>query len=341
MRRAGTIGLVSAVGLGLALFAWATGGQRGATPAPGTRAASVASETPAPASDLDGAERTPLSVPRTTISGRVTHEDGLPARDVQIAVHAESGEGSWELRSNADGSYSVNVPEGDEVYEVWLYDANQAFGRQDVPAGASGVDFVIQRAATLYLRCIDHDTGDLASRLDLHWRGRGQQWLSPINHASQETLGAEVWQRIQLPEGPVDLWVLDGRRGSSREGLLYRPVVVEDLLLRSQAPERVVVELERGLTAHIVMDPRDNWLPRGSKVYLVEEGLELADQPSWIQETRRVVFEVDGSRSVAMVRGLAPGRYRLVAEKYSFEPALVELRPDATDPLVVSWSFRD
>ena len=283
-----------------------------------------------------------LRFPSATISGRVLFDDGGPVSGLEVACEAAKGGDSVFVETAADGSYSAEVIEDGQLHAVVFEHGKTAFTREVLP-GASGVDFVVPRAAQLFARIVDGESGEAVQEdVELYWRRSGESALQPLFLGRLVPFESDLWHRLELPASRVDLWVVENRK-RGRNG--FQPARIEGLELASEHANRAVFELERGLTVRFVMDPSNEPQPNGRRVHLLEDG-STGSLPEVVLAAREAVFRVnEADKSAprsATVRGLAPGRYRLAtSDDLVLEPASVELKEGVFEPIVVSWSSRE
>lgn len=121
-------------------------------------------------------ELTITLLPMEKLSGRVTHADGRPAADIEIAVQGSGGVGHNDFqntaRTDAEGRYELKVC-SEHAYIVAVKDRRwSAPYRSGIVVRAekpvSGVDFVLSRATRLHGRITVGKNGRPASGMNLY-----------------------------------------------------------------------------------------------------------------------------------------------------------------------------
>ncbi len=129
----------------------------------GTSTWSVSPDTPSyevhPDADLEDVRLVLDTQDRLSISGRVVDASGNPATGADVMVRARHLSKSQRLETENDGRYSIaGLAEG--TYEVSVtHEKLTGQERQGVPAGSTGVDFILQERGAIAGHVVDADTG--------------------------------------------------------------------------------------------------------------------------------------------------------------------------------------
>jgi len=277
------------------------------------------------------------------IRGRVTDERGRPLEGIAVHAVAREERRSVSGATGADGCYSLAVPSL-RRYRVGVTEGPLRLSQDDVPAGATGIDFVLTPTVVVALKLVDASSGrpvrDLLLPGRLTWRPsagseRYQNALTPLGRPGL-TCGLDDVYEIAVPDVPVDL-----RIDLEDLGLLPRDVLSVSAADRS-AP--LVVLLDPAAEARLRFTPDDR-LAEGSRLcFLLREhevghvrlaaegeqgnhsfdGIRVVADGITLRD--RVVTPNDPERTL---RGLEPGRYTVRAQPgdLAFEPEWFELRP--------------
>ena len=290
------------------------------------------------------------------IRGRVLAPDGTPLAEVDVSASASDSAAStryaWS-RTAEDGSFALAV-DGGVLYKITATHGPATDRREDVRAGDAPLEFVLPGTGTVVLRLVDALTGtavgSLAPSTSWHvaWAASGD-FLYRIADASLDVAGRLAFD---VEAGRVDVRV--HLAGNGYERALVRGVAVPE----DGESEEVVVRLEPGAEARISLDG-DGPL-RDHAVFALEEGqLGLVEGPLPDQQLPGTV-DLDGIcvrladplllnqclirrlGGVHVLRGLAPGRYRLRAfpDDVVFEPEVFDVPAAAGAPIELRWRAR-
>lgn len=230
-------------------------------------------------------------------------------------------------RSAADGSYELRVIDCGSPFRVACFDGGVEDAREGIAAGASGVDFVLPRGRSLFVRVRDERTGavlDPERGFTLFLSASGDTYTE----GSMLSGGADPsgFHEYALAEERVDLLVLPQERLRA-----LAPGIRTGVTRVGEEPLRLELVLQPGVALELELAGEP--LSDEHELYLVEEALHGALFPSHYeeplelyQERRRVNFDAHGR---ARLEGLAPGplRFRLFPDDRLVTPALFRLDP--------------
>lgn len=293
-----------------------------------------------------------LRLAMSTVSGRLRHEDGTPGVGLAVWFTDRDGLGG-DVRSGADGTYVLEVPDVGAAYVVSVDCSNESHRREGVLAGATGVDFVLPNAGVLRYRVVDAETETTISEHTLWWKQTGK----PAFRRAEVGLADERgWREASFPLGPLELLVRADEQG-------YPYSIVKDLVASPSATSGETIALRRGFAVQFALGPRSGPLPPDHELLLLENEaweavwghprddvrvnhiiLRLVEtfDPQWI-EYRTLSFGYSGEASLATLRGLAPGRHglRVFPDDVVIEPAEIDLTTEPSGPIVITWRAKD
>jgi hypothetical protein len=242
-------------------------------------------------------------------------------------------------RSAADGSYQLNVIDFGLPFRIQCFVSGAGEEREGVTAGASGVDFVLPRGRSLFVRVRDERTGEVLAP------GRDFELLlraSSARYESAPRLSDEPdpsgFHEYVLPEDRVDLIVLP----DATLGPELAPEIRSGLSRSGDEPLRVELVLRRGITLELVNQGEP--LPARAELYLVEDSLwdsvhraNFRDSSDAFQSRRRVTFDAHGRARLGLAAGFL--RFKLYPEDLVISPESFHLDP-GQPPVEVRWSPR-
>lgn len=280
------------------------------------------------------------------ISGVVTNQAGEPIENVGVSAHSsEPGHPRrhFHTRTQADGTYALQVARS-RIYTISAFLRGYAeilIATHGVTAGSEGVDLVLRTNGLVRLQFRDASTGEPIQTgiwsADFYWRdnpdGAFQRFPEEFGYPDAE----DAWPAV-LPTGTLDL-SLDFAQSGYAPRLLSHVEVTDD-----PDPTPYTVDLSPGFQLELRLrdsEPIQDESGGGPVLFLLSESQggdvqgpfepgssQANDQPSgvpmWLADpalrSRRLEFD-DEQRAV--IRGLAPGRYRI----HAFPP-VVAFEPD-------------
>lgn len=294
---------------------------------------------------------------RATIRGRVTSSTGAPLAGIHVTAYS-SDPLSRQLvqgQTDADGSYTLEVRPPD-VFRVSARRKGVTRGHERVAPGASGVDIVLPETGVLRLRLVDAATGEpvepVGHRLwDVAWKEASEESFRQVH----DKLDSTGLVRLDVPIGLVDVNLHLGKSG-------YAPKLVTGLRVDgSDEPPAIRVELTRGAEVRLRLRDAAGYgdASDGRLVFLLEQSqlvwlrgpFQHQGGPSnnringvnvWLRSPALMQqmphFEGDGT---AVLTGLMPGRYRLVAvpDELEFTPAEFAVGSDGAQ-IELGWRRR-
>ena len=285
----------------------------------------------------------------STISGRVLNPSGQPIGDVLVIANyhgPRGGYSNFHSKTQPDGSYVIEV-RADRAYDVTAGARPVSRHQSGVQAGATGIDFTLPPTGLLRLKLIDVATNtplraEKSSLWSIAWRESNTDAFRSMHLSdARSRVDIDGLLELSMPVGRVDL-----RLNFEEDG--YCPEELQRLAVTADGnadPHRVEfvrgveVAIEVAAGAELSEKERRNHL-----FFLLEEsqldavagpfprqggpsnhrinGINMRlDEPGLIQQM--VQFDSAGR---AALRGLRPGRYRVVAF-----PADVQFAPVSFD----------
>ncbi|HEX5052689.1 MAG TPA: carboxypeptidase regulatory-like domain-containing protein [Planctomycetota bacterium] len=276
------------------------------------------------------------------ITGKVASASGRPLADVVVRA-ATKGALTEQASSRAgvDGRYTLVVEAG-RSFTICVNRGVTAASRDDVEAGASGVDFVLPDLGHVRLRLLDAASREPVRKSGLWtlaWRTSGAEAFRELRLRPDANGGIDM----ELPVGAADVVVSMLAAGYAPQHALGLPV------LDQAAPEPIEVLLERGVQVRVELvgaspagdDMKDHllFLLHSSQLDLVRGPFAEQGGPSnhringinmWIGEPglmhQLLSLKDDGA---AVLKGLLPGSYCLRAfpDEFVFTPAMATVGP--------------
>ena len=276
------------------------------------------------------------------IRGRVTDERSRPLEGISVYAFCSEENRSVSATTGADGRYSIEVP-SHLRYLVGVSRGALRLSRDDVPAGAAGIDFVLAPGVVIALKLVDASSQrpirDLLLPGMLAWRRSGgsapyQGALTPLGKPGL-TCGLDDVYEIAVPEVPVDLRLVLADQGLLRREVLgvsgadrSAPLVVlldpaAEVRLRFAEDKRLAVESRLYFLLREHELDRVRLTAEGEQGNLTFDGIQVV--ADGLTLGHRVVTPGDPERKL---RGLEPGRYtvRALPGDLAFEPEWFELR---------------
>lgn len=283
-----------------------------------------------------------LAVPFATISGIVRHADGAATRGVRVwtGEHPYTSDG-FDVSTLADetGRFEARVPASRGPYRVRAHWKQDTFVVDDVQPGASGVVIVVEDLASVFVRAIDAETREPLSRFDVYMRADANERYALRSDRTADSSGS-----MRVPGVRAGTWDVHVRSAQ----LGYLPVTLEARSIAKEGEVRLEVALERAAKLELVLAPDVAPWPKELAVVLLDAELDerrarvtetFDDADLWsdgIDATRERLVEL-ADRRFAIVRGLAPGRYRLrdAKDTLAFEPEVIEVASGAPTRVVL------
>lgn len=277
------------------------------------------------------------------IGGHVRWTTGEPAAGVFVNVWSTSSRFSAHTRTEADGSWSVDVPD-DGVYDVSISAAGTGGVWNGIPPGKLDLENVLAAQGTLRLRLVDAASGETLLPTSrgtwFAWRTGG---IAPYHASVPRGPDATGMFAAPVTAGTVDITI-------DLRGQGYLPLELPGLdVLAGEREPPLELRLERGreLVLRFVTEnglarkPSGHVffaLPRSrpDSVRLADDGEQGASTYSFDGATLRLRVDdgpsgcvrvtIDDRDATATLRGLSEGRWLLRAF-----PEDLALRPDAID----------
>jgi hypothetical protein len=282
------------------------------------------------------------------VSGRVVRTDGGPVAGLTVML-VESPRKAQGVRQSArtseDGRFETELPDDGSVYSATVSSNGLTGRREGIRAGDREVEIVVGQAPYVSFRALDAKTHEPIQRVDVFGRRHGEALYarisSPIGRAS-----ADGWLRVDLQAGEFDVCALAGALG-------FVPATRENVLVAPTGETRIELEMTRG--AILELRPNDGAKPWSEerRVFLLDEDYvqaidKLETPPKKFASLNPRLPGVDPDddqevnflqHEVVVVRGLAPGRYRLFDAKreLAFTPDVIEVGAVDKASATVSW----
>jgi len=164
------------------------------------------------ASGLSGVAGATAVAENGTIEGTVTNESGDPIGGVSVGADNKSTAGSNSTVTASDGTYSLDVPEGE--YQVWAdkkgYLPNVTDGIEVTAGNTTTQDFVIEKKSYINGTVTD-ENGESLSNVTVRAESR---------HTIKEVSTADGNYSIAVPEGTYTVWAdADGNLSETVENV--------------------------------------------------------------------------------------------------------------------------
>lgn len=291
-----------------------------------------------------------LLLPMAPIAGRVVRDDGRSAEGLGVQlVESVSGLGAHRAtaRTGAEGRFALEVPAESGPYQVITYIDERPFEQAGVRPGDEDVVIHVFEVPTFLCRAVDDVTHEPIPRIDVYARATGgDAYALASNPIGPVTDG---WTPVRLGAGTYDLTATAQERG-------YLPVVRDGVVVPPHGTTRLEIEMTRGATVELrLVEGLRPWA-QDRFVALLEADLVatlegLPELPSRLEKLNarapgvdpRIGRTVDLARQdVAVVRGLASGRYRLFDSTRGLvlTPDVIEIRALDTTAVRVGWRLR-
>ncbi len=289
-----------------------------------------------------------LVSPLGEVRGRVATLGGEALAGERVV--AALGDAAYETRSDASGTYWLELPDLGEPWTLVCRPGAQQERRTGVAPGAV-VDFVFPTYADVRVRARDARTGVAVEGLRIAWTPAGDAG-SPARFGAPRDVRVtgphtDGWSTAGLPVGRVDLRV-------EARGYLATTLRDVDVFGRGATPE-LEVDLARWATVDVALADGVPPLPRGTFLFLVEEErwpeLRFDPRPGGPVPTFDGRDENDAARRAvrlgadgrARVSGVGEGvlRFKTIGADVVIEPAVVVLPRVEPGPVRVRWSWRD
>lgn len=289
-----------------------------------------------------------LIVSMKRVSGRVVRVDGGPVYGTHVVFQETPvrADGTHQLtNTDAQGRFEVELPDVGCKYRASTYFREKLFQRDGISPGDRDVEIVIGDVASVLCRALDAQTHEPIPGIDVFARASGAERFQlvsdPITH-----LRAEGWKELQLNGGVFEFYC-------QAPGLNYAPCTRAATIVAAIGETRIELEMTRGSSVEFRLAPGlKHWDPSNRVLLLDAEIVEsiekLGTPPKQLADANprfpgidpALDRDVDLIRDdVTVVRGLAPGRYRLYAPQLAldFEPVDVEVRSNCTTSVVLRW----
>lgn len=285
-------------------------------------------------------------------SGRVVRADGGSACGA-VVLFLESPARRDGYRASCvvdgDGRFAVELPDDASAYRASVHFGDEgATGERDgVRAGDADVVIVVGVRGRVLCRAIDAATREPIARFELYARGDGDARYAPALGPAT-TADSDGWRPLELRAGAHDLV-------ASASDLGYASVERAGVVVAPQGDTRIELELARGATVDLRLA---SGVPRwhaNARVLLLEESVAawvaaLDPVPEQLAAANAGHPGVDPARSRDVdlarddrvrIRGLAPGRYRLLdaRRELALEPEWIDVRRDDVS-VALRWSRR-
>ena len=299
----------------------------------------------------------------STISGIVTNRAGEPIENAQVAARWK-GPGrparQFYTRPEEDGTYAIQVAPT-HSYTVSAFPRGPGYAEIEVAVhgvapGSVGVDLVLRKKGVLRLRFRDASTGEPVhtgiGSAGYSWRDSSTRVFQQV-YSQIGDLDAEDASPLELPVGTLDLSLDFTESG-------YAPRIMRQLEVTDDPnPTHYTVELSPGLELELRLrgpEPFSTEAGVGPVLFLLTEAQSDDVQGPFEPGSAQANTEVDGvsmwladpalwSRRLlpddeqrAVIRGLAPGRYRIHAfpPVVAFDPEFIEVS-ELTPVVEVEW----
>jgi hypothetical protein len=292
-----------------------------------------------------------LVVPMKPVSGRVVRASADSTESLLIVfVDAQQGSEHYRKRilTEADGRFELELPDVGIAYRASVSVDEREFTRDDIHAGDHGVEILIHAVPAVFVLPLDTHTRAPLAQLELFARRHGEaHYQSVVCWQDPHVEGG--WIRALLDPGTYDLLARAAALG-------YAPTARAAVLVPSSGELRIELEMQRGATLELrLAKAAAKWAPAHA-IALLEEDTALALEKLAQPTPRLADFnprhpgvdpaterEVDfAQHDVVVIRGLAPGRYRLfdAARKLVFMPEMIEVKGPDSAAVELEWRSR-